>query len=84
MPAVLLAAWTRLRKAPAWLWGALGVLAAIAWAYLSGRSRGAEKAAQQQQAETLERYKERDDVEEDLARLPADERRDRLKKWTLR
>ena len=73
-----------------WILGALGVLAAVAAVYLRGRSRGkqveqskaTEKAlaAERAKAQTIQ---EASDAQIEVARLPADAVRERLRdKWT--
>lgn len=72
-----------------WLIGALAVLATIAAVYLRGRSAGKkveqakeakrELAQERARAETM---KEANHVQTEIARLPDDAVRERLRKWT--
>lgn len=78
------------RRAYAWLLGALAVLAAIAGIYLRGRSAGKKveqtKATERELADErvrAETIQEASDAQIDVARLPADDVRQRLRdKWT--
>lgn len=84
MPAALLAAWrwfTGTAAGRACLVAALALLAVLG-IYRKGRSEGRAEEQQAAREETLRRYEERADVEEDLARLPADRKRDELRSWT--
>jgi hypothetical protein len=73
-----------------WILGALAVLAAVAGVYLKGRSAGkqVEQAKEMKEDLAAERAKsetiqEVHDVQTEVARLPADAVRERLRdKWT--
>jgi len=76
--------WSLARGAPTWLLGALGALAAAAFAYLRGRSAG--KAAERQRSTeaVLERKAEAERLEREIERLPADELERRGGPWVRR
>lgn len=83
---MIAALWSRFY---AWILGALAVLATVAGVYLRGRSAGKkveqarelkeDLAAERARAETM---KEVHDVQTEVARLPDDAVRERLRKWT--
>lgn len=77
----LLSAWSFLRRAPAWLWAALGAVLAIGWAFLRGRASG--RASERQKAEETrqENIETRKDVEDEVRGSDPRRNRDRLRGW---
>ena len=72
-----------------WILGAVGVIVAVAGVYFRGRSAGKaveqKKATQRDLSEAqhhAETIRETVNVEAEVNRLPADDVRERLQKWT--
>lgn len=76
-----LSAWAFLKKAPLWLYGALGAVLAIGWAFLRGRASGRASERQKAQERTIEQAQERKDVEDEIQGNDPGRNRDRLRGW---
>ena len=77
----LLIALTWVKKVPAWLWGALGIVLAIGWAFLRGKSAGRAGERQKANEEAQERKAETDKIEREIEGLPDDELEKRGRPW---
>lgn len=72
-----------------WIIGTLGIIAAVAAVYLRGRSAGKsveQKKATQRDVEEAKAHaeviRETSKIDSDVARLPDDALRERMRKWT--
>lgn len=70
-----------LKKAPAWAYAALGVVLAIGWAFLRGKSQGRSSANQKANDEAMERREKTDKIEREIEGLPDDELEKRGRPW---
>lgn len=78
---ILLTIWSFLKKAPLWLWGALGALLGAFWLRRSGESAGRAQREAEEQERAIEQADTRKDVEDDIAKSDPGSNRDRLGKW---
>lgn len=62
--------------------GAGGLLALIIGAFIKGRTSGATRERDRQAAERIEAITEANEVENDIGAMPADQKREELKKWS--
>lgn len=73
--------WGLLKKAPAWLWGALAVVGGLLVAYLRGRASGRASERQKATEEALERKVETEKIEREIEGLPDEALDKRGKPW---
>lgn len=76
--------WLAAKKVPAWLWGALGIVLAIGWAWLRGKSAGRASERQKANEEAQEHRQEADEIRQEVEGLSPTELDQRGEPWVRR